>query len=380
MKLEIERAALIRALGHAQSVVERKATIPILANIMLTAEPGHVTLTATDMEIALVETLSTEVTRAGMCTAPAATLYEIARKLPDGALIGLDHPGGDKPLALRAGRYSTSLQVLPQEDFPAMTLGALPWQFTLPAADLRRLIDHARFAMSTEETRYYLCGLYLHTATSDDGQPVLRTAATDGHRLARVDVPRPEFTAGAAAQMRGAIIPRKTVNEIRKLIDETTAPVQIGLSDSRIQVRLETGVLLTSKLIDGTFPEYERVIPRGNNKLLKLNGKAFTAAVSRVATISTDRARPVKLTLSSDRLDLSASSSEIGSAREELDMGLVQYGAAPMEIGFQARYLNDVIEQIGGDVEFRLNDSQSPALVQDASDPSALYVLMPMRV
>ena len=374
MKLKADRATLLKALAHVQSVVERRNTIPILANVMLAVRDGGLTLTATDMEIAIVEDVAASTSRNGACTAPASTLYEIVRKLPDNAEIELDHGGGDGQLALRAGRYATSLVVLPTDDFPSMTAGTLPYKFGLPASVLRGLIDRTRFAISTEETRYYLNGIYLHAAESD-GVKVLRAVATDGHRLARVEEPLPD---GAGA-MPGVIVPRKTVNELRKLIDELTGTVEVALSDTRIQFHAGT-VKLTSKLIDGTFPEYERVIPRDNDKVLRVGKRDFSDAVGRVSAISSERSRPVKLSLARDLLVLSAASPEQGTATEELDGDHVKYEAGPLEIGFQARYLNDITDQIAGEVEFRFSDGSAPTVVRDAADASALYVLMPMRV
>jgi DNA polymerase-3 subunit beta len=374
MRLKADRASLLKALAHVQSVVEKRNTIPILANVMLAVRDGKLTLTATDMEIAVVEEVVSATSRDGACTAPAATLYEIVRKLPEGAEVELEHGGGEAQLALRSGRYATSLVVLPTEDFPSMTAGTLPHRFALSALALRGLIDRTRFAISTEETRYYLNGIYLHAADSE-GTRVLRAVATDGHRLARVEEPLPDGAGG----MPGVIIPRKTVTELRKLLEELSGDVAIALSDSRIQFSLD-GILLTSKLIDGTFPEYERVIPRDNDKVLRVGKKDFAEAVGRVAAISSERSRPVKLSLGRDLLVLSASSPEQGTATEELDAEHVKYDAGPLEIGFQARYLNDITDQIAGDVEFRFADGAAPTVVRDAADSSALYVLMPMRV
>jgi DNA polymerase-3 subunit beta len=374
MKFKVDRAVLLKALAHVQSVVERRNTIPILANVMIAVRDGKLTLTATDMEIAIVEDVAADSVRNGACTAPAATLYEIVRKLPDGAVVELDCPGGDAQLALRAGRYATSLVVLPTDDFPSMTAGTLPHKFALPAQTLRGLIDRTRFAISTEETRYYLNGIYIHQ-TESDGAKVLRAVATDGHRLARVEEPLPE---GAGA-MPGVIVPRKTVAELRKLLDEVTGDVEVALSDTRIQFTVGT-VTLTSKLIDGTFPEYERVIPRDNDKVLRVGRADFAEAVARVAAISSERSRPVKLSLARDLLVLSASSPDQGTASEELDGDRVTYEAGPLEIGFQARYLNDITDQISNVVEFRFSDGAAPTVVLDSADASALYVLMPMRV
>ena len=374
MKLKADRAALLKALAHVQSVVERRNTIPILANVMIAVRDGKLTLTATDMEIAVLEDVPASASRNGACTAPAATLYEIVRKLPEGAEVELDHPGGDAQLALRAGRFATSLMVLPTEDFPSMSAGNLPHKFAVPAHELRGMIDRTRFAISTEETRYYLNGIYLHV-TESEGAKVLRAVATDGHRLARVELPLPS----GAASMPGVIVPRKTVNELRKLLDEVTGDVEVALSDTRIQFQAGP-VLLTSKLIDGTFPEYERVIPRDNDKVLRVGKKDFSDAVARVAAISSERSRPVKLSLARDLLVLSASSPEQGTATEELDGERVSYSAGPLEIGFQARYLNDITDQVGDQVEFLFSDGAAPTVVRDAADNTALYVLMPMRV
>ncbi len=376
MKFSVERAILLKALAHTQSVVERRNTIPILANILLDASAeGVLRLTATDMEIAIVEEVpGVQVTRAGRTTAPAATLYEIVRKLPDGATIELDHRGGDAPLALRAGKFNTTLQVLPVEDFPSMTEGSLPHQFKIEAARLRGMIDRTRFAISTEETRYYLNGIYFHVAESE-GRKVLRAAATDGHRLARVEEELPD---GAVA-MPGVIIPRKTINELRKLAEETRDEIELRLSDTKVSFRIGA-VSLTSKLIDGTFPDYERVIPRGNDKVMEVAKQAFADAVGRVAAISSERSRPVKLSIGRNHLLVTASSAEQGQAQEELDEDVVTYAAAPIEIGFQARYLADITDQVGDMLRFKFSDGSAPTVVQDAGDEGALYVLMPMRV
>ncbi len=374
MKFKADRATLLKALAHVQSVVEKRNTLPILANILINARDGRLALTATDMEIAVVQEAAANVSQEGATTAPAATLYEIVRKLPEGVEVEFEHGGGDAALVLRAGRFATSLNALPVDDFPVMTAGSLPHRFSLPARVLRGMIDRTRFAISTEETRYYLNGIYLH-ATESEGTPVLRAVATDGHRLARVEERLPEGASG----MPGVIVPRKTIAELRKLLEETSDEVEIALSDTRIQFSLGP-VTLTSKLIDGTFPEYERVIPRGNDKILRVAKKDFAEAVGRVAAISLERARPVKLSLARDLLVLSAASPEHGTATEELDGARVHYDSGPLEIGFQARYITDITDQIEGEVEFLLADGGAPTVVRDAGDMSALYVLMPMRV
>lgn len=371
MKITLERAALLKSLSHVQSVVERKNTIPILANVMIRASGDEVSFVATDMEIEVNEIASATVAKQGAITAPAHTLYEIVRKLPEGAQVEI-HAAGAGQLVLSSGRSQFKLGCLPVEDFPKMPEGDHKHKFSLSASDLRSLIDSTRFAISTEETRYYLNGIYLHT-TKADKVDVLRAVATDGHRLARVEMAAPQGAKGLA----GIIVPRKTVGEVRKLLDEATGDIEIALSDSKVRFTFDS-IVITSKLIDGTFPDYERVIPTGNDRLLETNARLFAAAVDRVATISSEKSRGVKLSLTEGQMVISASAPEAGSASEELE---VSYDGAPMEIGFNARYLLDILMQVQGDgVRFHLADTSSPAVVQDGADSSALYVLMPMRV
>ena len=289
MKLTIERSALLRALGHVQSVVERRNTIPILSNVLIRAEDGKLALSATDMDIEMVASAASQNARKGATTVPAHTLYDIIRKLREGAQVELDAGGDKAAMTLRSGRSTFTLACLPPEDYPLMAGGELPFNFMLSAADLKRLIDRTRFAISTEETRYYLNGIYLHAAKSND-VPMLRAVATDGHRLARMEIPLPEGAAG----MPGVIVPRKTVVELRKLLDEMDQDVAIALSDTKIRFSFG-GTVLTSKLIDGTFPDYDRVIPTGNDRILEVECKPFAEAVDRVSTISTERSRAVKL-------------------------------------------------------------------------------------
>jgi DNA polymerase-3 subunit beta len=377
MKLTIERAALLKALGHVQSVVERRTTIPILSNVLLRAEGGgKLALSATDMDLEIVERVPSRVEREGRTTVPAHTLYDIVRKLRDGAQVELETIGERNEMVLRSGRSTFTLACLPPEDYPVMSAGELPHQFSLSAAELRGLIDRTRFAISTEETRYYLNGIYLH-ATKSNEVPVIRAVATDGHRLARVEITAPEGAAG----MPGIIVPRKTVIELRKLVEEGEDEVQIALGETKIRCAIGEAAL-TSKLIDGTFPDYDRVIPVNNDKILEVECKEFAEAVDRVSTISTERSRAVKLAVDRGNLVVSATSPENGTAVEELE---VRYQNSPIEIGFNSRYLLDITEQIVGEyAQFQMADAGSPTIVRDsapeANGASALYVLMPMRV
>ena len=355
-----------------QSVVERRNTIPILSNVQMDASGGKLRLTATDMDLAVIESVPATVETEGNTTAPAHTLYDIVRKLPEGAQVEIDASGEGDQLQLRAGRSRFTLQTLPTSDFPQMTSGELPHRFKLPATELRSLIDRTRFAISTEETRYYLNGIYLH-ASENGALPSLRAVATDGHRLARFEMPLPEGAAG----IPGVIVPRKTVGEVRKLIDETEEAIEISLSDTRIRLAFDSTVL-TSKLIDGTFPDYERVIPTGNDKVVQVDCQSFRDAVDRVSTISTEKSRAVKLLIESGGITLTASSPDSGTATEEVP---VEYAGSAIEIGFNSRYLLDIAQQIeGSDAEISLADAASPTIIRDTADASALYVLMPMRV
>ncbi|WP_340317261.1 DNA polymerase III subunit beta [Rhizorhabdus argentea] len=371
MKATIERATLLKSLGHVQSVVERRNTIPILSNVLIeaTAE-GTLRLMATDLDLQIVEVVAAAIDQPGAITVSAHTLFDIARKLPEGSQVQLS--AADGKMLVVAGRARFNLQTLPKDDFPMIAEGELPTRFELPAETLKQLIDKTRFAISTEETRYYLNGIFFHV--QDDGAaPVLKAAATDGHRLARVTIARPDGAEG----MPDIIIPRKCVGELRKLLDEVDGSVGISLSSTKIRFGLGTAIL-TSKLIDGTFPDYNRVIPTANDKLLKLDPKSFMDGVDRVATIASEKTRAVKMALERDKITLSVTSPENGTAAEEVSG---DYSAAGFEIGFNARYLLDILGQIEGDiVEVHLADAAAPTLIRENDKAAALYVLMPMRV
>ena len=375
MKATIERATLLRCLSHVQSVVERRNTIPILSNVLIEAAPdGTVRLMATDLDLQIVESMAAvSVESAGAITVSAHLLFDIARKLQDGSQVSLET--SENRMIVKAGRSRFQLPTLPRDDFPVIVEGDLPTSFEIPALTLAELIDRTRFAISTEETRYYHNGIFLHV--SDDAQPVLKAAATDGHRLARFTVARPEGAEG----MPDVIVPRKCVGELRKLLEEVLdSAVLIDLSASKVRFTLggENGVVLTSKLIDGTFPDYSRVIPTGNDKLLKLDPRSFFEGVDRVATIATEKTRAVKMALETDRVTLSVTSPDNGTAAEELP---ASYASAGFEIGFNANYLKDILSQIDGDtVELHLADAGAPTLIRRDDKSPALYVLMPMRV
>lgn len=374
MKLTIERAQLLKALHHVQNVVERRGTIPILSNVKLdarTGADGGLLLTATDMDISSVEQIVADVAISGATTVPAHVFYEIVRKLPDGCQVEMEQSEEDALVTIRAGRSRFSLPVMAADGFPPLADGDLPHSFTIAASELKTLIDRTRFAISTEETRYYLNGIYMHVGTSDHG-PVLRAAATDGHRLARAEVTLPE----GAESMPGVIVPRKAVAEIYRLLDEGDGVVSLALSEARFRVSMGN-LSLTTKLIDGTFPDYERVIPENNDKLLTVDTKILRAAVDRVSSISNEKGRGIKVSMADNVVTLSASAQEGGGAVDEVEGS---YAAEPMDIGFNARYLIEILDQLQGDTAtFLLDTAASPTVVRD-STAAVTYVLMPMRV
>ena len=326
MRVTVERSELLKSLGHVHRVVERRNTIPILANVLIRADRGTLALKATDLDLEVIETIAAEANPGGATTVPAHMFYDIVRKLPEGAQV----------------------------------------------ADLKRLIDKTQFAISTEETRYYLNGIYFHSSGTAQA-PTLRGVATDGHRLAQLDLPLPDGATG----MPGIIVPRKTVGEVQRLIEDGEAEILVELSQGKIRFTFAR-VVLTSKLIDGTFPDYARVIPVGNDKELVVDKKEFEQAVDRVSTVSSERGRAVKLSLSNGKLMLSVTNPDSGSATEEIE---VEYGAEPLDIGFNSRYLLDIAAQLEGDAAvLKLADPGSPTLIQDRDTKGALYVLMPMRV
>jgi DNA polymerase-3 subunit beta len=372
MKLTIERAALLRALGHVQSAVERRNTIPILSNVLLSAERERLTFSATDLDMEIVDEAPAQVDQPGQITAPAHTLYEIVRKLPEGADVSLAFTGEDPRLTVQAGRSRFNLPVLPAGDFPVMSSDGLSGSFGLDVGELIRLIDKTRFAISAEETRYYLNGMYLHTVM-EDGSAKLRAVATDGSRLALADMPAPEGAAG----LPGIIVPRKTVGEVRRLLEDAGENVELQISPQKVKFGF-TGASLTSKVIDGNFPDYGRVIPKDNTRSVSVDAKLFAQAIDRVATISAEKSRSVRLAFESGKVVLTVRNMEAGQAVEELE---VDYDGDAFELSFNARFLLDITDQISGEtVELRFGGPNDPALVLDPADGLVQYILMPLRV
>ncbi|MBB3771567.1 DNA polymerase-3 subunit beta [Angulomicrobium tetraedrale] len=375
MKLTLDRAPLLAALTRAHRVVERKNTIAILSHLRLTATAGAMVITATDLDIEMTQSVPADIETAGSTTVSAATLFEIARKLPEGAQIKLEADGDRGALTLRAGRSRFTLQTLPDSDFPDLAALAEGVEFALPGAALAAAIGRVSFAISTEETRYYLGGIYLHLRQTQSGTPRLAMVTTDGHRLSlthlAVDNP--------PAQMPGIIVPRKAVAEIQRLAaDADKADITLTTSTTKLAASFG-GARLTTKLIDGSFPDYERVIPRGNTRIATLKAEDLRAAADRVSTVSNVRGNAVKFSFSSGKLELSVVNPDAGEATESLDCAFEGEGLA---IGFNSRYVVDVIGNTApkGDVEIALADPGSPTIFRHPDAQDDLCVLMPMRV
>ena len=369
MNFIIDRNALLKLLGHVYSVVERRNTIPILSNVLIEINSSKVSFTATDMDMDIVEETSCIVSSQGKVTLAAHTLYDIVRKLPDGSEVKIELK--ELNVEVSAGKSKFILPTLPVDDYPIMTNIEKGHEFNLQSIDLANLIDNTKFAISLEETRYYLNGIFLHVPNSDNKK--LRAVATDGHRLAQAEIPLVE----GASDMPGIILPRKAVGEIRKLTEGTDGKIKVVISNTKAQF-VFPNTILTTKLIDGSFPDYQRVIPKENLNKLVVSNNQFSKAIDRVSTVSMEKSRAVKLSLSNNLLSLNVNSHDLGNASEDLE---IDYNQDILEIGFNSKYLLDIASQIQGkEIEILLSDSASPALITDPDQDGVIFVLMPMRV
>ncbi len=372
MKVLIEKSVLLKALTHAQGIVEKKAASPILSNVLLRAEGQSLIITATDLDVSVVETLKAKAEEDGAITVSAHTFYEVVRKLSDETPIELAEIPESSQLSIKCGKSKFYLPILPAKDFSTLKTANLPHSFTLKAAELKYLINSTSFAMSLEETRYTLNGIYLHTKIPE-GEPVLRAVATDGHRLALADIAEPKGASG----MPDVIIPRKTIMELSKLLESVTSDVTISLSLIQITFAMD-GITLASRLIDGTFPDYEKVIPTENESVLTVDSKKFAAAVDRISTISDEKTRGVKLTVEPQKVIVSASSLDQGNASEEVE---ATYTGKRLLVAFNVRYLLNIAQQLENDnLVIYLADESAPAIIRGGAGEGILYVLMPMRL
>lgn len=377
MKFTIEHSVLSNALAHVQTIVEKRTTNPLLSNVKITANDNGLILDATDNDMELSEQIPATVSEEGVITVPAHKLYDIVRKLPQGSEVQCELNPENQKMNIKAGRSRFTLGTMPGDEFPSISDGEMTHSFVIKAATILDLLNRTSFAVSMEETRYYLNGIYLHclTKTNDAGEEVqlLRAVATDGHRLACSETDMPAGGVG----MPGVIVPRKAIGELTKLLANCDEDIEISLSTYKIRFKF-TKLVLTSLLIDGTFPEYERVIPMGNDKKANINAQSLSSVVDRVSCMS-EKSHSIRLSFVKDLLTLSASNMEDGgSAQDEME---IVYDGEPVDIGFNFTYLDAILKQIkSNELVIEFADSTSPALLKDIKDDHSLFVLMPLRV
>jgi DNA polymerase III subunit beta len=367
MQFEVTKPVLLKAISSVNGAVEKKNTIPVLQNIKIEAKDDKVVLYATDMDILVTTTFDSDMKSGGSTTVPAQMFFDIIRKISDAAKIMISQESATI-LQIKSGKSKYNLPCIEASEFPALSEGELSEEVEVDGEGLAKMIDKTRFAISSDETRYYLNGLYLQSLKRDVGFE-LRTVATDGHRLALSFLPLELKTPF------GVILPKKSVNEIRRIIDGVKA---IKIAVSRVKIKIIAGnTTIVSKLIDGEFPDYEKVLPKNNTQIAVINKKAFFDCVDRISTVANDKHRSLKLIVENGKMNLQVSTNDGSFAYEELD---VNYVGERIETGFNSRYLLDIIGQIEKEeLMMRFKDSSSPAIVE-AKDMSSVFVIMPVRV
>ena len=375
MEIKANSSDLLKALNHIHGIVEVRHTLPILSNIVLSAENNELRLSSTNLDIFCSDKIDAEIVNSGEISVPAITFFEIVKRLPSGSDVILSMGDEDTELILKCGRSKFNLSTLRTEDFPILSDKDLSTNFVISADELSRMIDKTKFAISNEETRYYLNGIFFHKAESNSIK-FLRAVATDGHRLAQYDIPLPQ----GAEEITGIIIPKKTVFELRKVLDDADGDVSVSLNENKIKFSFNN-LKIISKVIDGTFPDYTKVIPQNNDKKFKTNNSELKNAIDRVSAVAINeetKSKAIKLTIENNKLNLSVESQSKGSAKEEID---ISYSNEKVDIGFNSRYLLDICNEVDGDeIDVNLLDSISPAIILDKTDENLFFVLMPMRI
>ena len=375
MEIKANSSDLLKALNHIHGIVEVRHTLPILSNIVLSAENNELSLSSTNLDIFCSDKIDAEIVNSGEISVPAITFFEIVKRLPSGSDVILSMGDEDTELILKCGRSKFNLSTLRTEDFPILSDKDLSTNFVISADELSRMIDKTKFAISNEETRYYLNGIFFHKAESNSIK-FLRAVATDGHRLAQYDIPLPQ----GAEEITGIIIPKKTVFELRKVLDDADGDVSVSLNENKIKFSFNN-LKIISKVIDGTFPDYTKVIPQNNDKKFQTNNSELKNAIDRVSAVAINeetKSKAIKLTIENNKLNLSVESQSKGSAKEEID---ISYSNEKVDIGFNSRYLLDICNEVDGDeIDVNLLDSISPAIILDKTDENLFFVLMPMRI
>jgi len=375
MEFKINSTDLLKALSHIHGIVEVRHTLPILSNIILEAKDDKLILSSTNLDIYCSDKIKAEVLKSGEISVSAVTFFEIIKRLPSGSEVLMMMEEGENEIRLTCGRSKFNLSTLKTDDFPIISDSDLSTNFVLSADELIRIIDKTKFAVSNEETRYYLNGIFLHKAERNSIQ-FLRAVATDGHRLAQYDIPLPQ----GAEDITGIIIPKKTIYELRKVLDDANGDVSVSLNENKIKFSFND-LKVVSKVIDGTFPDYTKVIPQKNDKNFKTNNSDLKNAIDRVSAVAANeesKSKAIKFCIENNSLSLSVESQSKGSANEMID---VNYSGDKVDIGFNSKYIIDICNEVDGDeISISLSDSISPAIILDKTDENLFFVLMPMRI
>ena len=375
MKLQLSKSNFVKSLSFVQNIVESKTTIPILANVLLEAKQGRLNLSATDMDITIFDKIKiNNIESEGSTSVPAQILYNVIKELPDDHPIDLSYDQNNKKLHLMSSKSKFVFSCLSTDEFPISSTETFKTSFNLEPDILKEIIDKTYFASSNEETRYYLNGLYIHT-TSLNNKNYLRVVATDGHRLAQYQISSPPTI---IKNNFGVIVPKKLIFELRKLIDDVKENVKIDLSERKIRFSFNETIIV-SKLIDGKFPDYEKVIPKNASNTFSINRKKFLESINRISTISSEKSKAIKLNLNKNKITISANNvEEGGSGAEEIN---IKYNGPSLDIGFNSGYLKDIINQFTlEEITILFSDATAPTIIKDSSKSESLYVLMPMRV
>ena len=371
MKFRILRSKIFKSISHLQGIVDKKNSLPILSNILIEAKNNNLVLSSTDMDISIVEKLNCDILEDGSTTINSQIFYDILRKLDDDSEIEIISNDG-KLLTLRANGSRFSLACLPKEDFPIIEKSNEGDIIKLNSKILFNLIDKTKFAISNEETRYFLNGLYFNIINQDNTS-LVTLVGTDGHRLAKSSHP----LENKVETLSGVIIPKKTIYELSKLLAELDDEIQIIINPSKI-IFLIKDLVFISKLIDGSFPDYKRVIPEENNNTLEINREMLLSAVDRVSTVTNEKSPVIKFKLIKDLVNLNTANNENSTATEDLP---VNYNGQEFEIGFNSKYIMDIVNNLEDQIiSINFKDSSSPITAQEKSNPNLVYVLMPMRV
>lgn len=376
-EVSVETVDLAHILSFATSVVEKRNTLPILGHVKLEAKGNRLFLTATDMDLSICQEIGAEVKKEGSITVHSQTFSDIVRKITD-KTISMEFMESSAQLELRTQNCEVSLATLPAYEFPSMDYFTPALEFSVPAKEIVTLLECTKFAISTEETRYNLNGVYLHSIEKD-GKHILSSAATDGHRLS---------TCESNLQIDGefgVILPRKTVGELHKMLKDSgiaDSDVKISIGHNRIMVVCQNLVLI-SKLIEGSFPDYKVFLPASNESILTCPSKLLTSVVDRVATVAADKFPAIKVSLMEDQLELDARGEAKGLAHEiiPIDGEKLKYNGSEITIGFNPKYLLDILSAVGEDeISIMLADGFSPALIKSKNYPGANFVVMPVKV